>query len=320
MRYKKSLSLLFLVLVVGGSLFFVNSKKEPRPTYREVRPVVQSVQLAIATTGLVEPKNRLEMLPPIAGRLEAIYVEEGATVRKGQILALMSSTDRAALLDTARTQSAEKLKYWEEVYKPTPLMAPINGKVIVRSTEPGQSVNANTPILVLADKLIVKAQVDETDIGQVKIGQAVNITLDAYPEIKIAGQVEQISYESKIVNNVTIYEVDIIPQRTPAFFRSGMSTNVSIIKARKDGVLLIPENAVQHQQERAFVLLKEAAKPAGRQQAVQLGLSQDGQVEVLSGLTKENVILIQENLGLRNGKKMKSFIARPGGQPKKARS
>ena len=100
--------------------------------------------------------------------MERVLVTEGDVVKQGQVLAWMSSTDRAALLDAARMQSKETSSYWETVYKPTPLIAPISGQVIVQQIQPGQTLGLDSAVVVLSDRLIVKAQVDETDIGRVK--------------------------------------------------------------------------------------------------------------------------------------------------------
>ena len=85
-------------------------------------------------------------------------------------------------------------------------------------------------MVVLSDHLIVRAQVDETDIGKITPDMKAIITLDAYPDTKIKASVEHIYYESKTVNNVTIYEVDLIPEEVPAFFRSGMNATVDFIE------------------------------------------------------------------------------------------
>lgn len=92
--------------------------------------------------------------------------------------------------------------------------------MIVRAVEPGQTVTSVDAVIVLSDRLIVKAQVDETDIGRVKTGQKATVSLDAYPREEIGADVDHISYESKLVNNVTTYEVDILPGEVPAVFRT----------------------------------------------------------------------------------------------------
>jgi macrolide-specific efflux system membrane fusion protein len=145
---------------------------------------------------------------------------------------------------------------------------------------------------VLSDRLIVQAQVDETDIGKVKVGQAAVVSLDAYPETKVKATVDHIAYESKIVNNVTIYEVDILTVRVPPIFRSGMSATIDIIEQRKENVLLIPLAAVKHDGEGSFVLISPGSggKPVIRK--VQLGISDEKNVEVTSGLEIEDKIII----------------------------
>src|SRR3990167_8328140 len=65
------------------------------------------IETVVLTTGGVEPQNRVEVKPPIGGRIEDILVREGASVRRGQIVAWMSSTERAALLDAARLKGPE---------------------------------------------------------------------------------------------------------------------------------------------------------------------------------------------------------------------
>ncbi|MDR1453492.1 MAG: HlyD family efflux transporter periplasmic adaptor subunit [Candidatus Margulisbacteria bacterium] len=294
------LALLIILVAVGGLRFYQKRQAQKNVvTYSEARPEYGVVREIISATGTVEPQNRLEIIPPISGRIDKIFVQEGTLVQAGEQLALMSSTDRAALLDTASTQGAEKVQYWSDVYKPTPILAPIAGRVIVRSIEPGQTVNTSTKILVLADTLIVKAQIDETDIGKVEVGQKTAITLDAYPDVQIAGRINRISYESTVVNNVTIYTVEITPDKIPAIFRSGMSANIEIIRRQKDRALLIPERALTYSGGSASVFIQT---PAGRQKTpVQTGLAQNGQIEIISGLTENDIVLIAERQGATGG-------------------
>ncbi len=260
---------------------------------REITVAYGSIENIISTTGTVQPQNRLEIKPPIGGRIEKILVKEGDKVKIGQTLVWMSSTERAALLDAARAQGEESLKDWQEVYKPTPLMATIEGEVIVRAVEPGQTVTSTDAVIVLSDRLIVKAQVDETDIGKVKIGQEAIISLDAYPQVKVDAKVDHVSYESTIVNNVTTYEVDIVPQRVPDVFRSGMSANVDIIEKSKDNILLIPLEALKRDKEGSFVLLGQGRGKKPVKRRVELGILGENNVEVVFGLKAKDTIIIK---------------------------
>lgn len=313
MKFKNTAIILIALSIACFFIFRTKSAAPLSTTHQEITPYFGNIEEVISTTGTIEPQNRLAIIPPIGGRIEKILVKEGDLVKAGETLALMSSTDRAALLDAAIPQGKEKVKYWEEVYKATPLISPIQGKVIVRAVEPGQTVGSGTAVLVLADKLIVKGKVDETDIGQIHTGQVVTITLDAYPDIKTLGKVGHISYESTVVNNVTIYEVAIIPDNVPAIYRSGMSANLDIIKTSKRNILLLQEEAVQYKDNQAFVLIKDHSEAGYRSVKIATGLSQNGAIEIISGLTSSNTIIILDPNTLAQKKaKRTSFFQRPG--------
>ena len=297
MMIKKWHFFLSLLIVLSCAVTFLIVKKSPGKTANdsvvEINPAYGSIRTFISTTGTVQPQNRLEIKPPISGRIEEILVKEGEKVKVGKILAWMSSTERAALLDAARAQGEETLKYWQEVYKPTPLIAPINGDVIVKAVEPGQTVSSNDAVIVLSDRLIVKAHVDETDIGRVKPGQPAIIGLDAYPRVKVKARVAHISYESNIMNNVTIYEVDILPERVPEVFRSGMSANVNIVEKSKKNILLIPLEAVMQDEEGSSVLLSQGTGKKPVLHRIEPGISDGKNLEVIAGLSANDKIVIK---------------------------
>ncbi|MDD5165886.1 MAG: efflux RND transporter periplasmic adaptor subunit [Candidatus Omnitrophica bacterium] len=293
---KIKLKIIFLIVVILITAAFVMSKIKSKnldsEIIREVNPTIGTIQVLISTTGTVLPKNRLEVKPPVPGRVDSIEVKEGDKVKDGQTLAWMSSTERAALLDAASGQGEETLKYWEETYKGIPLLSPIDGEVIVATTQPGQTVTTSDAVIVLSDKLIVRAEVDETDIGKVKVGQSANITLDAYQDQKIKAKVEHIYYESQTVNNVTIYNVDLEPEKVPPFFRSGMNATVDFIIESKDKILIIPAEAVHKIKGEDFVLVKQNNSKVPLKVPVSLGISDDKHVEVLSGVNEKDRLLV----------------------------
>lgn len=315
----KKLKLYFAVaavLVIAAVLIIrTRQNRTGGEVIREVSPAYGSIKTFISTTGTVQPQNRLEIKPPISGRIEEIKVLEGQAVKAGQILAWMSSTERAALLDAARAQGEESLTYWQQAYRPTPLIAPLDGEVIVRAVEPGQTVTSSDAVIVLSDRLIVKAQVDETDIGRVRLGQTAIISLDAYPQVKAEAGVDHISYESKIVNNVTIYEVDILPQAVPAVFRSGMSANVDIIEKSKENVLLIPLEAVRQDKDENYVLLSQGIGRKPLERKVKLGVADEQNVEVISGLAPNDRIVVKaQKYLLSKNNKLTSSPFMPSGR------
>jgi macrolide-specific efflux system membrane fusion protein len=239
----------WLIVLAGAVLLFrwifpPSEAKGGLQIVREIKVCRGELTVKVTTTGEVKPYNRVEIKPPIAGRVEEILVEEGDPVQKGQILAWMSGTERATLLDAARIRGPEEFKKWEEAYKPAPLISPLDGTLIVRSVEPGQTVQPTNPVVVVSDRLIVEALVDETDLSMIKLGQGAEVRLDAYPDRIIPAKVDHITYESKLQNNVNVYTVDVIPDNIPDTFRSGMTANITFLVARLENVLLVPSEAV----------------------------------------------------------------------------
>lgn len=296
MRNKKIKIFIILAMLAAAGVFLrfrTADSGSGKEIVKVISPVTGSIQNIISATGTVLPKNRLEVKPPVPGRVENILVKEGDEVKPGQTLAWMSSTERAALLDAAAGQGEEALKYWKEVYKAIPLISPISGEVIVATTQPGQTVITSEAVIVLSDQLIVRAQVDETDIGKVALKMPAVISLDAYPDKKINAVVEHIYYESETVNNVTIYKVDLTPEDVPPFFRSGMNTTVDFILEKKEGIMVIPREALYEKNGFSYVLTpgKEGLEPVKAR--VTSGLSDDDNVEIISGVTKEDRILLK---------------------------
>jgi len=251
-----------------------------------------SVNVTVRTTANVEPQNRLEVKPPTAGRIEELLVKEGDRVKSGQIIGWISSTERAALLDAAMAHGAMELAYWKEVYRPAALTAPIDGEVIVRDFEPGQSITIASAVVVLSDRLIVKALVDETDVGKIKVGQKAEITLDAYPEEKTMGHIDHIAYESKLVNNVTIYAVDILPGKVPDIFRSGMSATVTIICSTRTEVPVLASDAVLTDKDGTYVLMRPVAGGEPARRKVVVGVADERCYEVKEGLLAGDVVVV----------------------------
>jgi macrolide-specific efflux system membrane fusion protein len=293
MKNKTIIWVIIIAAVAAAAFFFLKPKKSANVSV-DYTVKTGSIKVSVSTSGTVLPQNRLEIKPPLAGRIESILVVEGQYVKKGQTLAYMSSSDRAALLDAARAQGEANLKEWEDTYKPIPLIAPINGEVIVRAVEPGQSVTSADAVLVLSDRLIIQAQVDETDIGKIKLGQKAAIVLDAYSDQTIDGKVDHVYYESKTVNNVTMYNVDILPDRVPSFFRSGMSANIDVIREKKDNILILPVEAVKKFKDKSFVFMKSPDKEKPERREVVTGISDDDNIEIISGLNEGDVVTVSK--------------------------
>ena len=299
-----------VVVTLIIAVFAIKKNGKTVAISRIVTPHMGTINQSVSATGTVLPYNRLEIKPQVNGRMESVLAVEGQKVRKGQILGWMSSTERAARIDAARAQGAASIKYWEDAYKPIAVIAPINGTVIVRSIEPGQAVLTTTAILVLSDRLIVKADVDETDIGRVKEGQRVTISLDAYPDVNVSGRVDLIEYESTTVNNVTMYKVNIIPDKVPEVFRSGMTANVNIIEKAKEDILLIPTDAIVSDKGKSYVWIATKDSKEPEKKLIATGISDDQNTEVISGINADTriAVLAQSGVNLEAKKSTNPFM------------
>lgn len=132
----------------------------------------------------------------------------------------------------------------------TTIASPIDGVVVARNVDVGQTVAASlqAPVLFeIANDLTdmqVEASVDEADIGRVAPGQAVRFTVDAFPDESFAGVVAQIRLQAITVQNVVTYTTVIAVKNPELKLRPGMTANVSIEVARRDDVLRVPSGAL----------------------------------------------------------------------------
>jgi macrolide-specific efflux system membrane fusion protein len=281
--------------LAGGFLASKAWKKKSAPAllFKESKVLRGDLRLTVQTTGTVQPENRVEIKPPIPGRIETVLVKEGQKVAKGKVLAWMSSTERAALLDAARAKGPDELKRWEEMYRSTPILAPITGTIIIRGVESGQTVTSSDAVLVLSDRLTVKAQVDETDMAQIQVGQQAEIVLDAYSKEKIRARVDRIAYDARTVNNVTTYIVDVLPLETPEFMRSGMTANVTFTVSSRNQVLWVPSEAVRlNESGKSSIYAQTEGNSEPIEVAIQTGITDGKRTEVIEGLKEEQKVYV----------------------------
>ena len=131
------------------------------------------------------------------------------------------------------------------------ITSPIDGTVISKSVEEGQTVAAsfNTPELFTIAKdltnMQVVANVDEADIGGVKEGDRVTFTVDAYPDDTFEGTVKQVRLEATTTNNVITYEVVISAPNADLKLKPGLTANVTIYTQERSGVLAVANKALR---------------------------------------------------------------------------
>lgn len=292
MKNKIAIVVSILVVIALIAAFFLtkNKKNAKEGQYSKAEAVMTDLSEYVEVTGYVAPQNRVEITPASSGRIEKILVNEGTKIKEGQVLAYMSSSDRVAILDSARSMSAEDLQYWQDAYKPIKVVSPLNGTIILKNIVEGQTVGSGTVLFAISDKLIVKTTVDESDIGKIKVGQKARITLDAYPDTEIGGTVFQILDEGATVNNVITYVVKIRPDYVPAFYKSEMTANVKVRISADRKALLVPTSSVilNDSGSTAVIVSVENEKPVYKD--VKIGVMNGDNTEIVSGLQEGNIV------------------------------
>lgn len=148
-------------------------------------------------------------------------------------------------------QAKASLEYNETNLGYTKIYSPINGVVIDRAVDEGQTVNSSqtapTLFTIAEDltKMQVEAAVDEADIGQVKKGQKVEFTVDAYPDMSFTGEVSEIRLYPTTEDNVVTYTVIIKVENPDLKLMPGMTANVSIISEKRENVFKVSSSALK---------------------------------------------------------------------------
>ena len=312
MKKRNIIWLIVVLVAAGGGYWYWRSaqKNTALPVYEPTTVQRGDIIVNIQATASVTPENRVQIKPPVGGRMEEVLVQEGDNVKEGQVIAWMSSTDRAALIDAARARGPRELARWQEIYKATPIIAPLAGAIIARNVEPGQTVTMSDAVLVLSDHLIIEAQVDETDLAQIHLGQPVQIVLDAYADKLLEGVVSHIKYESMIFYNVTTYTVEIYFNQIPPFVRSGMTAITRFFIAAHTNVLYVTTDAVHYEKGKTWVDVpagEDAEQPAVARE-IKTGLKDGKHIEVVSGLVENESVLIKQAADITTNEPSNPFM------------
>ena len=221
------------------------------------------------------------------------------------------------------------------------ITSPIDGVVLSKSVEEGQTVAASfsTPELFniaqnLTDMRVI-ADVDEADIGEVKEGARVTFTVDAYPNDTFEGKVTQVRQEATTTNNVVTYEVVISAPNNDLKLKPGLTANVTIFTAEKQGVLCVPSKALRFTPTPETVGNMKIQDTNGKNKVwtkegntlkahnLQIGMSDGINTEVLSGISEGTVIvtgmeeMAQQSEDMGEQQERSPFAPGPPGRKKK---
>jgi HlyD family secretion protein len=201
------------------------------------------------------------------------------------------------VVDASFKQAQIGLERAERNLEYTVIRAPVDGVVIERAVDVGQTVAASmsAPVLfVIAGDLSemeILASVDESEIGLIHQGQEVDFTVQAYPEKTFQGEVSQVRLQSAVVENVVTYGVVISVDNADGSLLPGMTATVDFVVARAEDVLKVPNSALRFQpteamrEELAEAPEKSAAAP-GVAQATQSRPSTGGAASSAEGVTR----------------------------------
>ena len=221
------------------------------------------------------------------------------------------------------------------------ITSPIDGVVLSKSVEEGQTVAASfsTPELFniaqnLTDMRVI-ADVDEADIGEVKEGARVTFTVDAYPNDTFEGEVTQVRQEATTTNNVVTYEVVISAPNNDLKLKPGLTANVTIFTAEKQGVFCVPSKALRFTPTPETVGNMKIQDTNGKNKVwtkegntlkahnLQIGMSDGINTEVLSGISEGTVIvtgmeeMAQQSEDMGEQQERSPFAPGPPGRKKK---
>jgi HlyD family secretion protein len=223
-------------------------------------------------------------------------------------------------LDRAAIQQQEAaLKSAELNLNYTNIVSPVDGTVVSRNVDQGQTVAASyqTPTLFLVARDLTKMQVDtnvsESDIGDVRSGQEVDFTVDAYTNKIFGGTVAQVRQAPITVQNVVTYDVVVAVPNPELLLMPGMTANITIVTDRRDNVIRVPQQALTfspHQRPQSAGNFGQGwhgsrvwIEQAGKLSPVRItrGLDDGNYVEVVNGDLKPGDLVVTQSLGPEAG-------------------
>jgi HlyD family secretion protein len=250
---------------VSGTIKYIyvdfNSPVKQGQLIAQIDPATFEAQVEQARANLLSAQANLK-------KSEAALADAGRTLERNRGLLPQGFVSRAefdtsetnydaamAQLDASKAQVAQTaaaLSFAETNLRYTKILSPVDGTVVQRAIDVGQTVAASfqTPTLFTIAQDLKKMQLDtnvaEADIGKVVVGQDVEFTVDAYPEHPFRGRVSQIRIAPITVQNVVTYDVVITVDNSDLKLKPGMTANVSIITSSKQNVLRIPNAALRY--------------------------------------------------------------------------
>ncbi|MBL7150521.1 efflux RND transporter periplasmic adaptor subunit [Candidatus Microgenomates bacterium] len=187
------------------------------------------------------------------------------------------------------------------------LFSPIDGIVThVDASVTNVNITPATAAFIIADpdEMIFKANVDEVDIGNASEGQKAILTLDAYPEEEIEGEITQVSFSAVSTRGGgTAFPVKIrLPENKNLKFKIGMNGDIEIILEKKEDVLAVPLSAVMEKNDKHYVFLVKNG--IAKKQEIKTGLETDTEIEILEGINEKDELIAEKLSKIKEGQKI----------------
>ena len=245
-----------------------------------------------------EQKAAAESLAQAGASLEMRRANQSQDrIRRQEIIGAEATVRQA---QASLRQAEAQLQYEEAQLAKTVIRSPLRGTVISITAQQGETVAAglSAPTLItVADlrRLEVRAYIDETDIGQVRLGLPAEVRVQTHQDRIFHGRVIKVAGASTVKDNVVTYETTIELTDAGDLLRPDMTADVTLIMERKTGILQVPTEAVHREVGRALVYVlhrEKRGKERVERREVRFGVSDGIQTEITSGLKeKEEVVL-----------------------------
>ncbi len=184
--------------------------------------------------------------------------------------------------------------------KKTEIYSPIFGVIISADKEEGEAISGTdsaaqaATIMTVADlsQMVVEVNINEVDIGKLKLGQKAKIVLDAFPEQKFKGKVISIAPSSEISEGIVTYLVKVKMDKPERYLKPGMSAEVEILVAKREDALLVLQSALREKDGKDYLQVKRGKdfNPV----EVKVGLITEESAEIISGVKEGEEIFLGE--------------------------
>lgn len=227
-------------------------------------------------------------------------------------------TDKETLIETSFdisdqqikvTQAQDALTDAQDNLNKCYVRAPLSGIITKIIPKKGDSISASTVATIVPTGRIAELSLNEVDAAKIKVGQKTTLTFDAIDGLTIAGQVAEVDTIGTVTQGVVVYDIKIGFDSEDSRVKPGMSVSASIISDMKQDVLTVPSSAVKVSGNSSYIEVFASSSipvPDGQsfvsiilpeRQAVEVGLSDDTNTEIISGLNEGDRIVVRTTTG-----------------------